>query len=204
MLYNNHSLARKVALNLWPLTIGLFGLNSRPMADGILSVKGGKSEKEMMIKSFSAEQTKQIGEKMAVLLQPGDVICLNGDLGAGKTAFSQGVARGLKVDAHVTSPTFTLINEYTGRLPLYHFDVYRLGGPEEMLDLGYEEYFYGQGVCLVEWAELVADVLPAERLDISLTREEEREEVRNIKFTPKGQRYEQLVEELKHLVCPRD
>ncbi|SHK67604.1 tRNA (adenosine(37)-N6)-threonylcarbamoyltransferase complex ATPase subunit type 1 TsaE [Desulforamulus aeronauticus] len=155
-----------------------------------------------MLKSFSSEETRQFGEKMALLLQAGDIICLNGDLGAGKTAFSQGVARGLGVTSHVTSPTFTLINEYEGRLPLYHFDVYRLGDSEEMADLGYEEYFYGPGVCLVEWAELVEDVLPEERLDITLLKDEEAEEVRLIKFTPRGQRYKHLVEEMNQLVCP--
>ncbi len=153
-----------------------------------------------MLKSHSPEETKQLGEKMAVLLQAGDIICLNGDLGAGKTAFSQGVAKGLGIDAPVTSPTFTLINEYEGRLPLYHFDVYRLEGPAEMEDLGYEEYFYGQGVCLIEWAQRVAEVLPRERLDIHLTREEGSEGVRRIHFRAKGDRYQQLVEELMKLV----
>ncbi len=155
-----------------------------------------------MLKSFLSEETRQFGEKMALLLQAGDIICLNGDLGAGKTAFSQGIARGLGVTTHVTSPTFTLINEYEGRLPLYHFDVYRLGNSEAMADLGYEEYFFGSGVCLVEWAELVEDVLPEERLDITLLKDEEAEEVRLIKFTPRGQRYKQLVEEMNQLVCP--
>lgn len=154
-----------------------------------------------MITSYSPEETKQLGEKMAALLQPGDVICLNGDLGAGKTAFSQGVARGLAVDSWVTSPTFTLINEYEGRLHLYHFDVYRLEGPAEMEDLGYEEYFYGDGVCLVEWAERVEEVLPQERLDIRLTRDESSEEIRQIHFMPKGEHFRQLVEELMKLVC---
>ncbi len=154
----------------------------------------------VMVKSHSPAETKQLGEKMAALLQPGDVICLNGDLGAGKTAFSQGVARGLGVDGPVTSPTFTLINEYEGRLPLYHFDVYRLAGPAEMEDLGYEEYFYGQGVCLVEWAQRVEEVLPRERLDILLTRDEGSEEIRLVHFMPKGGHYQQLVEELMKIV----
>ena len=154
----------------------------------------------VVLKTAAPEETKQLGEKLAQLLEGGEVICLNGDLGAGKTAFSQGVARGLGVDGPVTSPTFTLINEYIGRLPLYHFDVYRLGGPEEMDDLGYEEYFYGQGVCLVEWAKLVEEVLPQERLEINMTREEDSEETRLILFNPLGRRYQQLVEELvKHV-----
>lgn len=152
------------------------------------------------VKTFSPEETRHLGEKMADLLVAGDIICLNGDLGAGKTAFSQGVARGLRIEGPVTSPTFTLINEYEGRLPLYHFDVYRLGGHEEMDDLGYEEYFYGQGVCMVEWAQLVEVVLPDERLDIILTRDGETEEGRLIQFFPRGNRYHKLVEELMILV----
>ncbi|GAB6179601.1 tRNA (adenosine(37)-N6)-threonylcarbamoyltransferase complex ATPase subunit type 1 TsaE [Desulfotomaculum defluvii] len=156
------------------------------------------------IKTSTPEETKQLGEKLATLLIPGDVICLNGDLGAGKTAFSQGVARGLGVSGAVTSPTFTLINEYEGRLPLYHFDVYRLSGPEDMEDLGYEDYFYGQGVCLIEWAEKVKEVLPRELLNINLFRESNAESVRNICFEPVGKRYQQLVEELKKLVCSRN
>lgn len=149
-----------------------------------------------VIKTFSAAETRALGEKLAPLLKPGDVICLNGDLGAGKTAFSQGVARGLGVTDPVTSPTFTLINEYQGRLPLYHFDVYRLGGPEEMEDLGYEEYFYGRGVCLIEWAQLVEDVLPEDRLDITLTRGADLADTRVVELVPAGERYRQLVEEL--------
>ncbi|CCO08081.1 tRNA (adenosine(37)-N6)-threonylcarbamoyltransferase complex ATPase subunit type 1 TsaE [Desulforamulus hydrothermalis] len=155
---------------------------------------------EAMVVSRSPAETRQLGQKMAGLLQAGDIICLNGDLGAGKTAFSQGVAEGLGVKGPVTSPTFTLINEYEGRLPLYHFDVYRLGGPADLEDLGYEEYFYGQGVCLIEWARRVADLLPGQRLDICLTREEGVEAVRRIYFRPKGERYQQLLEELMKLV----
>lgn len=156
------------------------------------------------IKTSSPEQTKLLGEKLAALLRAGDLICLNGDLGAGKTAFSQGVAKGLGIGSTVTSPTFTLINEYEGRLPLYHFDVYRLSGPEDMEDLGYEDYFYGQGVCLVEWADKVKEVLPRERLNINLSRGSNVEAVRNIYFEPVGKRYLQLVEELTKLVCSRN
>lgn len=156
------------------------------------------------IRTNSPEETKLLGEKLAALLMAGDLICLNGDLGAGKTAFSQGVAKGLGISNTVTSPTFTLINEYEGRLPLYHFDVYRLSGPEDMEDLGYEDYFYGQGVCLVEWAERVKEVLPRERLNINLFRDSTAESVRNLYFEPMGKRYLQLVEELTKLVCSRN
>lgn len=152
----------------------------------------------------SPEETKALGEKIAIFLQPGDILCLNGDLGAGKTAFSQGVARGLGITGPVTSPTFTLINEYQGRLPLYHFDVYRLEGPEAMDDLGYEEYFEGQGVCLVEWSKLVEEVLPQERLEINITRIGDAEQERQLEFLPSGDRYLQLVEELMKLVRARN
>lgn len=149
----------------------------------------------------SPDQTYNLGKMLGGLLGRGDVICLNGDLGAGKTRLAQGVAAGMGVDEHVTSPTFTLINEYQGRLPLYHMDVYRLGGSEEMADLGYEEYFYGSGVTLVEWAELVGDVLPPERLEIIIATTGECENAREVKFLPVGERYELLIEELTGIVC---
>ena len=97
----------------------------------------------------SAEETAKIGEGLGRLLSPGDIVCLSGDLGAGKTAFTQGIARGLEVKDYVTSPTYTIINEYEGRVPLYHFDVYRLNDVEEMYELGYEEYFFGDGVVVL-------------------------------------------------------
>lgn len=107
------------------------------------------------------QETAALGKEMAKHAKPGQIFCLTGDLGVGKTVWTKGFAEGLGVQEHVTSPTFTIVNEYRdGRLPFYHFDVYRLGSEEEMDDIGYEEYFYGQGVCLVEWAELFADLIP--------------------------------------------
>lgn len=153
-----------------------------------------------LIKTFSPAETAGVGEKLAAFLRAGDIICLNGELGAGKTRFVQGMARGLGIDGPVTSPTFTLINEYHGRLPLYHMDVYRLGDPLEMEDLGYEEYFYGEGVTVVEWAERVAELLPAERLDIYINRRPEGEDLREIALAPRGERYRRLVEELTAVV----
>lgn len=154
-----------------------------------------------VIKTSSPEETVGVGEKLAPFLKAGDVICLNGDLGAGKTRFVQGLARGLGINGPVTSPTFTLINEYHGRLPLYHMDVYRLDDPLEMEDLGYEEYFYGDGVTVVEWAERVDGLLPAERLDIVINRCPEGEDLREIITVPRGERYRRLVEELITVVC---
>jgi tRNA threonylcarbamoyladenosine biosynthesis protein TsaE len=134
-------------------------------------------------------------------LDSGDVVCLYGDLGAGKTIFAQGVARGLGIEDTVTSPTFTLINEYQGRLPFYHMDVFRLCSPLEMEDLGYEEYFFGSGVTLVEWADIVHQILPQDRLDITITRRPEGDDFREITLAPLGDRYRQLVEELIAVVC---
>jgi tRNA threonylcarbamoyladenosine biosynthesis protein TsaE len=149
-----------------------------------------------LIITTSPAETEAVGKSLGKLLISGDVLCLNGELGAGKTCFARGVARGLGIEEPVTSPTFTLINEYIGREPFYHFDVYRLGGPEEMNDLGYEEYFYGQGVALVEWGELVNELLPPERLDIWLSVPEEHIEHREIRLVPYGERYCSLAEEM--------
>lgn len=154
-----------------------------------------------VINTSSPEETARVGKSLGAILRAGDVICLNGDLGAGKTCFAQGVACGLEVDGPVTSPTFTLINEYQGRLPLYHMDVYRLADSLEMEDLGYEEYFYGDGVTLVEWAERVKELLPEERLDITINRCPEGEDLREITTAPRDERYRRLVEELMAVVC---
>ncbi len=118
--------------------------------------------------SNSIEDTENIGCKLGKLLKKGDVVCLTGDLGAGKTTLSKSIAKGLGVDEHVTSPTFTIINEYVGRIPLYHFDVYRINDIEEMYELGYEEYFYGDGVCIVEWASKIEELIPEEHIWIEL------------------------------------
>jgi tRNA threonylcarbamoyladenosine biosynthesis protein TsaE len=145
----------------------------------------------------SPEKTYALGKMLGGMLSAGDVLGLSGDLGAGKTRFAQGVAAGLGVQENVTSPTFTLINEYDGRLPFYHMDVYRLGGPDDMADLGYQEYFYGQGVTLVEWAGLVEDVLPRERLDINIINDDG-ENRRKINLLPRGERYEKLAWEMNN------
>lgn len=115
-------------------------------------------------------QTRQFGLELAKRLKKGDVVALTGDLGTGKTALTKYVAEGLGISEPITSPTFTIVQEYpSGRLPLYHFDVYRLGGLEEMDELGYEEYFYGDGVCVVEWADLIEEILPEDALRIEIT-----------------------------------
>ena len=129
----------------------------------------------MIIESFSSEETAKLGRKIGKLVQPGDIICLNGDLGVGKTVFTQGIADGLEIDDSICSPTFTLIQEYEqGRIPLYHFDVYRISGPWDMDDLGYEDYFFGDGVCLVEWGCLIEELLPDNTIMITIEKDLEK------------------------------
>ncbi|MGB4660352.1 MAG: tRNA (adenosine(37)-N6)-threonylcarbamoyltransferase complex ATPase subunit type 1 TsaE [Mobilitalea sp.] len=121
------------------------------------------------IESFNAEDTYQFGYHMGTKAKKGEVYCLNGDLGVGKTVFTQGFAKGLGIDEPVNSPTFTIIQEYTGYgLPFYHFDVYRIGDVEEMDEIGYEDYFYGDGVCMIEWSVLIEEILPANRITITI------------------------------------
>lgn len=115
----------------------------------------------MIYEVYSEEETRKIGYELGEKAAKGEIYCLQGDLGVGKTVFTKGFAQGINITEHITSPTFTIVNEYhSGRIPFYHFDVYRIGDVEEMFEIGYEEYFYGDGVCLIEWAELITDILP--------------------------------------------
>lgn len=145
--------------------------------------------------SHSASQTQRLGARLGALLQPGDVLLLEGGLGAGKTVFAQGVASGLEVADPVTSPTFTLIHEYEGRLPFYHVDLYRLGGAADAAAIGLEEYVWGEGVTLIEWPERAATILPPEHLTISLRPISDTK--RAIRLVPAGERYLALVSEFK-------
>lgn len=123
--------------------------------------------KQIIIKNES--ETKAFGEKLASGLKKGDILALIGDLGTGKTALTKYIAKGLGIRSEITSPTFTIVREYKdGRLLLYHFDVYRVGSVEEMYDIGYEEYFYGDGVCVIEWADMISEIIPEEALIISI------------------------------------
>lgn len=134
-----------------------------------------KEAVDMIIETFSPEETAELGRRIGRQVEPGDIICLNGDLGVGKTVFTQGIADGLGIDEPVCSPTFTLIQEYDmGRIPLYHFDVYRISGPWDMDDLGYEDYFYGNGVCLVEWGCLIEELLPDNTIMITIEKDLEK------------------------------
>ncbi|MDI9508919.1 MAG: tRNA (adenosine(37)-N6)-threonylcarbamoyltransferase complex ATPase subunit type 1 TsaE [Clostridiales bacterium] len=126
----------------------------------------------MIIESFSVEDTFKAGYELASKAKRGQIYCISGDLGMGKTVFTQGFAKGLGVDEPVTSPTFTIVQEYEGKdMPFYHFDVYRIGDICEMDEIGYEEYFYGEGVSLIEWAELIDEILPKERISIKIKKD---------------------------------
>ncbi|OIJ16227.1 tRNA (adenosine(37)-N6)-threonylcarbamoyltransferase complex ATPase subunit type 1 TsaE [Anaerobacillus arseniciselenatis] len=144
------------------------------------------------IHAASPEETMKFAECLGEAIEAGTVITLEGDLGAGKTHFTKGLAKGLEVKKTVNSPTFTIIKEYKGRLPLYHMDVYRVSGSEE--DLGFDEYFYGEGVTVVEWASLIEEQLPNERLAIEIFHEGDHH--RKVLLTPHGERYNLLCKEL--------
>lgn len=126
----------------------------------------------MIIDSRSEKETRDLGKKLGQEAQPGQVYTLIGDLGVGKTVFTQGLAEGLEILEPVNSPTFTIVQIYEeGRLPLYHFDVYRIGDVEEMDEIGYEDYFYGEGVCLIEWANLIEEILPEHYTEILIEKD---------------------------------
>ncbi len=125
-----------------------------------------------VIETRSEEATRELGKMLGKAVKEGTVITLNGDLGVGKTVFTQGFAQGLGVEEPVNSPTFTIVQVYEeGRMPFYHFDVYRIGDIEEMEEIGYEDYFYGNGVCLIEWAELIKEILPEKYVEISVEKD---------------------------------
>lgn len=126
----------------------------------------------MIYETNSPEDTFRLGEEIGRNARPGEVYTLTGDLGVGKTVFTQGVAAGLGIAGPVNSPTFTILQIYEeGRLPLYHFDVYRIGDVEEMEEIGCDDYFYGDGVCLIEWAELIEEILPKDRISVTIEKD---------------------------------
>ena len=124
----------------------------------------------MQFLSHSTQETEAIGEELAQKLRGGDVLAFTGSLGMGKTAFTRGLARGLGCRGRVTSPTFTIVNEYEGRTPLFHFDMYRLGSSDELFDIGWEDYLTRGGVCAVEWSENVRDALPPDAVTVTIAR----------------------------------
>lgn len=131
--------------------------------------------RKMKIESFKAEDTYLAGVQLGEQAKPGDIYCLLGDLGVGKTVFTQGFAKGIGIEEPICSPTFTIVQEYhEGRLPFYHFDVYRICDVDEMEEIGYEDYFYGEGVCLIEWANLIEEILPENRRIITIEKDLEK------------------------------
>lgn len=124
----------------------------------------------MIYETYNEEETKSIGRQLGQGARGGSIYCLNGDLGVGKTVFTKGFAEGLGITEHITSPTFTIVNVYEGRLNFYHFDVYRIEDEEEMYEIGYEDYFFGDGVCLVEWAEKIPSLLPKDTVNITISK----------------------------------
>jgi tRNA threonylcarbamoyladenosine biosynthesis protein TsaE len=144
----------------------------------------------------STEQTEEVGRVLGTMLEAGDLVCLYGDLGAGKTHFSYGVARGLQVqDEYITSPTFTFVNEYHGRVPLYHIDLYRLKEPSELESIGFEEYVDSDGATVIEWAERAEEELPDDKLNVYIS--DVSENSREIGFFAEGERYGKLLDGFK-------
>ena len=137
----------------------------------------------MVLLSHSAEETERFGETLAASLHPGSVVAYTGELGMGKTAFTRGLARGLGCCGRVTSPTFTIVNEYEGNIPLFHFDMYRLSSSDELFDIGWEDYLERGGVCAVEWSERVTDALPPDTVFVNIARHAENENWRTITVT---------------------
>lgn len=133
-------------------------------------------EQIRVVETFSAEETLKLGEQMGREAKPGTVCTLVGDLGVGKTVFTQGIAKGLDIEESICSPTFTIVQVYEeGRMPFYHFDVYRIGDIEEMDEIGYEDYFYGDGLTMIEWANLIEEILPVNRIDIIIEKDLEKD-----------------------------
>ncbi len=126
---------------------------------------------EQIFESRSEAETFALGQRIGEMAASGDIFLLDGDLGVGKTVFAKGVADGLGIDEPVVSPTFTIVHEYEGRLPLYHFDVYRIADPDEMYEIGFDEYLYGEGVCLIEWPSQIDEILPEEAVRITIEKD---------------------------------
>lgn len=141
----------------------------------------------MEYRAYSIEDTKKIASSFAQDLGRGDVLCLYGDLGVGKTVFAQGIAEGLHIQDYITSPTFTIVNVHDGIIPFYHFDVYRISDIDEMYEIGFEEYLNGESICLIEWSEKIEDILPEKRYDIKISKDDtENENFRLIEINKRG------------------
>lgn len=142
------------------------------------------------------EETKDFGIKLGKILKSGDILCLNGDLGAGKTTLTKSIGLGLGVEDYITSPTFALINEYSGRVAVYHFDIYRLENIDDTFDLGFDEYFYSKGISIIEWADKIEKILPQERIVLDIERGKDID-TRVINISGYGNRYIEILKELE-------
>lgn len=142
------------------------------------------------------EETTKLGFKLGQLLNPGDIICLTGDLGTGKTHITKGIAKGLNINENITSPTFTIVNEYdSGRLKLNHFDVYRVGDPDEVYAIGFDDYIFSDAVSIIEWANYIEEILPKEYLHIHISKDLSKgENYRKISLIPYGHKYDYIKE----------
>lgn len=146
-----------------------------------------------IFKLKSSLKTQELAKNLVKFLEAGDIISLTGDLGAGKTCFTQGLASGLGIDLSITSPTFNILKEYHGSLPLYHFDVYRIESMDDFFEIGYEEYFFNQGISVIEWGDKIKTLLPEAYLEIQFKRISDT--VRQLIVTPHGLRWEKIVRE---------
>lgn len=140
------------------------------MYDYVKEVKVGEYMKFI---TRDEQETYELGVKFGKAFEKGTVLSLNGDLGAGKTHFTKGIAVGLEVEEYITSPSFTILNEYNGRIPLYHFDVYRIDDINEMYEIGIDEYLYGEGVCVIEWGDIIKDILPKDTLHVDILKSDD-------------------------------
>jgi tRNA threonylcarbamoyladenosine biosynthesis protein TsaE len=150
------------------------------------------------IRTFSQEETIELGRKLGSFLQKGDIVCITGELGTGKTILTKGIAKALDIDEPITSPTFTIVNEYEeGTIPFYHFDVYRISDHEEMYEIGFEEYLYGDGTVVIEWADLIKDLLPYENIWITIKKDlAQGIDARVIQIEFNGERYSEYEKKL--------
>ena len=149
----------------------------------------------MKLTAESVEETIIIGEKLGSLVNSGDIVCLTGDLGTGKTHFVKGFAKGLNIEEYITSPTFTIVNEYQGRLKLYHFDVYRVDDPDEIYAIGFDEYIFSSAVSIIEWSNLIQELIPEESIRINIVKVPEKgDNYREIEISYKGERYNYVKE----------
>jgi len=142
----------------------------------------------------TVEETIELGKKIGRSLKPCDIVCIDGDLGSGKTHLTKGIALGLGIDEHITSPTFNIVNEYEGRIKLYHFDVYRVNDPDEIAAIGFDEYIFSNAVSVIEWSDYIKELIPDEHIQINISNESETRRSINIQFF--GKRYDNIKEVL--------